>query len=194
MWGRVCFACKCFPRASRPAGRAAGGGSRSAPGGEKHSGRCRANGARPGRPRGSPGRSGGVRSRPPRARTGLLPSGSAWLGLGRFPPGARSAIAARPAASGARLPALPSAAFPLGDTAPLNEEPRRPCSPGGWAPSLPAPVSLLSLSPRRRVNKHAAVYLCNTSATHFIYTESARGIVHYIQIFSPSNKADLVQD
>lgn len=51
----------------------------------------------------------------------------------------------------------------------------------------------LSLSPRRRANKRAAVYLCNTSATHFIYTELARGIVHYIQIFSPSNKADLVQ-
>lgn len=63
---------------------------------------------------------------------------------------------------------------------------------GANPPAAAAPRPCPPRSPPAR--RRAAVYLCNTSAPHFIYTQSTRGIVHYIQIVSPSDKAEPVQD
>lgn len=158
---------KCGAGFASPAGVSQGHSGRGEPraGGAE---RSRASGAGP--PRGSSGRSGGVRSRPPRAGTGLSPSGSAWPGLGRFPPGASSTLA--PRSCGRFHSAVPHRST-------RSCAGRSPGELGTIAPCLP------SLSPRGAGWKNAPPSTCATPPQHILFTRNQLGAWYIIYRYFP---------
>lgn len=133
-----------------------------------------------------------------------LPSrtGPAWPGVVRSPSGCKilevpsssvfydsilqCATASRPAAS--EWPKGPAASVLLSACSPAMRNLVKWVTAAARPPLVPGERGSPTLLPPPRgagPNEHAAIYLYDSSATHFIYTKSTRGVVHIIYRYFP---------